>query len=36
MTGADVLLALLVLGVCVIAISVDLAALVMWLKRRWR
>ena len=34
MTGA--LLSVVVLGVIVIALAVDLAALVAWLRRRWR
>jgi hypothetical protein len=32
-TGA---LAVIVLGVIVIAVTVDLAVLVTWLRRRWR
>jgi len=36
MTAADLALSAIVLGVIVIAISVDLAALAAWLRRRWR
>jgi hypothetical protein len=32
----DALLMLLVLGVLVVALAVDLAALLGWLRRRWR
>ena len=32
----DLLLMVIVLGAIVLAIAVDLAALVGWLKRRWR
>jgi hypothetical protein len=36
MTAADVLMTLLVLGVCVIALVTDVAALLGRLQRRWR
>jgi hypothetical protein len=32
----DVLLLLLITGVILIALGVDLAVLVAWLRRRWR
>jgi hypothetical protein len=32
----DAILLVLVLGVLVIALIVDIAALAMWLRRRWR
>jgi hypothetical protein len=33
---SDMLLLAIVLGLLAIALAVDLAAAVMWLKRRWR
>jgi hypothetical protein len=32
----DVALAIIVLGAVVLALGVDLAAVVAWLRRRWR